>query len=105
VGGPPAWGLGGRLTTPHRKNSNLLRNTSQKPEGKRPLVRPSRRWEYGIKTDLRELGGGGGGGVVWIHLVRDRDRLRAVVSAVMNLRVLAPRNWLGIVIRSLMILR
>jgi hypothetical protein len=58
-----------------------------KPEGKRPLGRPRRRWEDGIRMDLREIGLGG---VDWIQLSRDRDRWRAVVSAVMNLRVLAP---------------
>jgi hypothetical protein len=63
-----------------------------KPEGKRPLERPRRRWEYGIKMDLREIGWGG---VEWIHLAQDRDRLRAVVNAVTNLRVLAPRSYLS----------
>jgi hypothetical protein len=58
-----------------------------KPEGKRPLGRPRHRWEDGIKMDLREIGLGC---VDWIRLVQDRDRWRAVVSAVMNLRVLAP---------------
>jgi hypothetical protein len=58
-----------------------------KPEGKRPLGRPRRRWEDGIRMDLREIGLGG---VDWIRLSQDRDRWRAVVSAVMNLRVLAP---------------
>jgi hypothetical protein len=62
-----------------------------KPEGKRPLERPRRRWECGVKTDLREIGWRGG---QWIHLDQDRDRWRAVVSAVMNLRVLAPRSLL-----------
>jgi hypothetical protein len=60
-----------------------------KPEGKRPLGRPRRRWEDGIRVDLREIGLGG---VNWIQLAQDRDRWRAVVSAVMNLRVLAPRS-------------
>jgi hypothetical protein len=60
-----------------------------KPEGKRPLGRPRRRWEDGIRMDLREVGLGG---VDWIRLSQDRDRLRAVVSAVMSLRVLAPRS-------------
>jgi hypothetical protein len=60
-----------------------------KPEGKRPLGRPRRRWEDGIETDFRRTGWRG---VEWIHLAQDRDRWRAVVSAVMNLRVLAPRN-------------
>jgi hypothetical protein len=60
-----------------------------KPEGKRPLGRPRRRWEDGIRMDLWEIGLGG---VDWIRLAQDRDRWRAVVSAVMNLRVLAPRS-------------
>jgi hypothetical protein len=60
-----------------------------KPEGKRPLGRPRRRREDGIRMDLREIGLGG---VDWIRLAQDRDRRRAVVSAVMNLRVLAPRS-------------
>jgi hypothetical protein len=60
-----------------------------KPEGKRPLGRPRRRWEYGIRVDLRETGLGD---VDWIRLAQDRDWWRAVVSAVMNLRVLAPRS-------------
>jgi hypothetical protein len=62
-----------------------------KPEGKRPLDRPRHRWENGIKMDLREIGWGG---VEWIHLAQDRGRWWAVVNAVMNLRVLAPRSWL-----------
>jgi hypothetical protein len=61
-----------------------------KSEGRRPLGRPRRRWENGIRMDLRETGLGGG--VDWIPLAQDRDRWRAVVSAVMNLRVLAPRS-------------
>jgi hypothetical protein len=61
-----------------------------KPEGKRPLGRPRRRWENVIKMDLRKIGLGG---VDWIRLSQDMDRWRAVVSAVMNLRVLAPRSW------------
>jgi hypothetical protein len=60
-----------------------------KPEGKRPLGRPMRRWEDGIRMDLREIGLGC---VDWIRLAQDRDRWRAVVSAVMNLLVLAPRS-------------
>jgi hypothetical protein len=59
------------------------------PEGKIPLGRPGRRWEDGIRKDLRESGLGG---VDSIRLAQDRDRWRAVVSAVMNLRVLAPRS-------------
>jgi hypothetical protein len=62
-----------------------------KPEGKTPFGRPRRRWEDGIRIDLREIGLGG---VDWIRLARNRDRWRAVVSAVMNLRVLVPRSCL-----------
>jgi hypothetical protein len=68
---------------------NLYRVLVGKSKGKRPLVRPRRRWEDGIKMDLREIEWGG---VEWIHLTQDRDRWRAVVSAVMNLRVLTPRS-------------
>jgi hypothetical protein len=60
-----------------------------KPEGKGPLGRPRRRREDEIRKDLRKIGCGG---VEWIYLAQDRDRWRAVVSAVMNLRVLAPRH-------------
>jgi hypothetical protein len=60
-----------------------------KPEGQRPLGRPRRRWEDGIRMDLREIGLGG---VDWIRQAQDRDRWWAVVSAVMNLRVLVPRS-------------
>jgi hypothetical protein len=63
-----------------------------KPEGKRPLGRPRRKWEDGIRMDLRETCLGG---VDWIRLAQDRDQWRAVVSAVMNLRVLAPLSYLN----------
>jgi len=55
-----------------------------KPEGKRPLGRPGRRWEDNIKMDLQEVGGGFGD---WMELAQDMDRWRALVSTVMNLRV------------------
>jgi hypothetical protein len=55
-----------------------------RPEGRRPLGRPRRRWEDNIKMNLREIGFGD---VVWIHLAQDRDRWRALVNTVMNLRV------------------
>ena len=56
-----------------------------KPEGKRPLGRPRRKWEDNIKMDFQEVGCGG---VDWIELAQDRNRWRALVNAVMNLRVL-----------------
>jgi hypothetical protein len=68
---------------------NVYRVLVGKPEGKGLLGRPKPRWEYGIKMDLREIGLGG---VEWINLAQDRDCWRAVVNAVMKLRVLAPRN-------------
>jgi hypothetical protein len=55
-----------------------------KPEGKRPLRRSSRRWEDDIKMALQEVGCGG---MAWIELAQDRDRWRALVNLVMNLRV------------------
>ena len=54
-----------------------------KPEGKRPLERPRRRWEDSIKMDLQEVRGCGD----WMDLAQDRDRWRALVNTVMNLRV------------------
>ena len=55
-----------------------------KPEGKRPLGRPSCRWVDNIRLDLQEVGCGF---MEWIGLAQDRDRWRTLVSAVMNLRV------------------
>ena len=55
-----------------------------KPEGKRPLGRPRRRWENNIKMDLREVRRGCGD---WMELVQERDRWRTLVSTVMNFRV------------------
>jgi len=55
-----------------------------KPEGKRPLGTPRRRWEDNIKMDVQEVGCGG---MDWIELAQDRERWRALVNAVMNLRV------------------
>jgi hypothetical protein len=55
-----------------------------RPEGRRPLGRPRRKWEDNIKMDLRETGFGD---VDWIHWAQDRDRWRALVNTAMNLRV------------------
>ena len=56
-----------------------------KPEEKRPLGRPRRSWDDNIKMDLQEVGGGG---MDWIDLTEDRDRWRALMNTVTNLRVL-----------------
>jgi len=66
------------------KRRGLYRISVGKSKGKRPLGRPRRRWEDNIKMDLQEVGCGG---VEWIELAQDRDRWRALVNAVMNLRV------------------
>jgi hypothetical protein len=58
-----------------------------KPEGKRPLGRPRRKWVNNIKRDLGEVGWSD---VDWIGLAQDRNRWRALVNSVLNLRV--PRN-------------
>ena len=67
----------------HRGGRGVHRVLVGKPEGKRPLGRPRRRWEDNIKMDLQEMGGGGD----WMELAQDRDRWRALVNTVMNLRV------------------
>jgi len=62
----------------------LYRVLVGKPEGRRPLGRPRRRWVDNIRTDLHEVGCRY---MDWIGLAQDRDRLRTLVSAVMNLGV------------------
>jgi hypothetical protein len=62
----------------------VYRDLVGKPEGSRPLGRPRRRWEDNIRMDLRKVGCGC---VAWMELAQDRDNWRALVSAVMNLRV------------------
>jgi hypothetical protein len=63
---------------------NAYRLLVGRPEGKRPLGRPRLRWADNIKIDLLEIGWGG---VDWIGLAQDRDKWRALVNVVMNLRV------------------
>jgi hypothetical protein len=66
------------------KRRGAYRALVGKPEGRRPLGRPRRRWEDNIKMDLREVGYGG---LDWVDLAQDWDRWRALVYTVMNLRV------------------
>jgi hypothetical protein len=63
---------------------NVYKIVVVKPERKRPLGRPRRRWVNNIKMDLTEIGWGG---IDWIDLAQDRVQWRAIVSTVMNLRV------------------
>jgi hypothetical protein len=67
-----------------REKRNAYRILLGKPEGRRPLGRPRRRWVDNIQIDLRELRWGG---MDWIDLAQDRDQWRALVNTVMNLRV------------------
>ena len=66
------------------QSRNVYRASEGKPEGKRPLGRPRRRFEDNIKMDLREVGCGPG---EWIDIAEDRDQWQAYVRAVMNLWV------------------
>jgi hypothetical protein len=71
----------GRACSTNEKR-NAYRILVGKPEEKRPLGRPRRRWVDNIKMDLREIGWDG---MDWIDLAQDRDQWRAVVNTVMNL--------------------
>jgi hypothetical protein len=75
--------MGGSCSTKGEKR-NAYRLLVGKPEGKRPLGRPRRRWVDNIRMNLGEVGRGD---VDWIGLVKDRNRWRAVVNSVLNLRV------------------
>ena len=66
------------------EGTGVHKDLVRKPEGKRPLGRPRRRWEDNIKTDLQEVGRSCGD---WMELAQDRDTWRALVSTVMNFRV------------------
>jgi hypothetical protein len=66
------------------KKRNAYRLLVGKPEGRRPLGRPRRKWVDNIRMDLVEVGWGD---VAWIGLAQDRDRWRALVNSVLNLRV------------------
>jgi hypothetical protein len=67
-----------------RERRDVYRVLVGKPEGKRPLGRPSRKWEDNVKMDFKEVGWAG---MDCIDLAQDRDRWRALVNAVMILRV------------------
>jgi hypothetical protein len=71
------------------EDRKVHRDLVGKTEGKRLFGRPRRRWEDGIRMDLREIGWRS---VEWIQLAQNRDRWRAFVNTVMNLRVLSPRS-------------
>jgi hypothetical protein len=66
------------------ESSSEYRALVRKPEGKRPLWRPRCKWEDNIKMDLQEVAFGG---MDWIDVAQDRDRWRALVNVIMNLRV------------------
>jgi hypothetical protein len=74
----------GAACSAYEEERGVHRMLVGKPEGKRLLGRPRRRWEENIKMDLQKVGGGRGD---WIELAQDRDRWRALVSMVKNLRV------------------
>jgi len=84
MGGPPAWGLGEVLTTTHCKKYHFTNHSKSPRPWIRTLVRPKQWRKSNIRTGLQEVGFGG---MEWIELAQGRDRWRALVTAVMNLRV------------------
>jgi len=75
--------MGGTCTA-YGGGERCVQGIGGEPEGRRPLGRPRHRWEGNIRMDLREVGCGY---VDWMELAQDRDRWRALASAVMNFRV------------------
>jgi hypothetical protein len=75
--------MGGSCST-NGEEEEAYRLLVEKPEGKRPLGRPRRRWVDNIRMDLGEVGWGD---VDWIGLAKDRNRWGALVNSVLNLRV------------------
>jgi hypothetical protein len=74
----------GRTCSTNGEKKNAYKILVGKPEGKRPLGRPSHRWVDNLKMDLSEIGCFG---MDWIDLAQDRDQWRALVNTVLNLRV------------------
>ena len=74
----------GRTSGTYGGRESCAQGLAGKPEGKRPLGRPRRRWEDNIKMDLQEMGRGCGD---WMELAKGRDGWRALVSTVMNFGV------------------
>jgi hypothetical protein len=77
-------GCDGRVCSTNGEKRNTYRILVGKPEGRRPLGRPRRRWVDNIRMDLGEVGWGD---VDWIGLAQDRDRWKALVNSVLNFRV------------------
>jgi hypothetical protein len=75
----------------HAWERNVYMVLMAKPDGKRPLGRPRRRWEDGLRMDRGEIGWGC---LDWIQLAQDGDQWQAVVNTVVNLRILAPWSYL-----------
>jgi hypothetical protein len=73
-----------RVCSTNGEKSIACRILVGKPEGKRPLGRPGRRWMDNVKVDLRKVGWDG---MEWIDMAQDRDQWRALVNTVMNIRV------------------